>query len=246
MIESAKFFDRIVQERRSVRIYDPQFDFDGNVVQRSIERAVLSPNSSNMQLWEFYRICDAEKRKQIAKYCMNQNAAKTANELVMIVVRKDKWKSRAAFMYQYHKAKIGDKSKEEYTKRDKRNLNYFGKLMPAYYYSDWFGIWGWIKKLIVFFASFFRPVVWQVGNSDLRVVCHKSAALAAQTFMLSMQSEGYQTCPMEGFDSLKIKRYLKLPLSVEINMIIACGKAMPEGVYHERIRVPNEEVIFQL
>lgn len=177
---------------------------------------------------------------------MNQNAARTARELVVIVVRKDKWKQRAKFMYDYHKKKIGDKPKAEYSKRENRYLNYFGKLMPMYYFSDWFGIWGWIRKLIVFVASFWRPVVWQVSNADLRVVCHKSAALAAQTFMLSMQAEGYDTCPMEGLDSWKVRRYLKLPFSAEINMIIACGKAKSEGIYHERIRVPNEEVIFTI
>lgn len=244
MNDTAEIFNRIVQQRRSARIYEQDTTFDGDAVQRSIERAVLAPNSSNMQVWEFYRIVDAEKRKQIAKYCMNQNAARTARELVVIVVRKDKWKERAQFMYNYHKQIIGDKPKTQYSKREKRNLNYFSKLMPVYYFSDWLGVWGWIRKLIVFFASFFRPVVWQVSNADLRVVCNKSAALAAQTFMLSMQAEGYDTCPMEGFDSWKVRRYLKLPFAAEINMIIACGKTKPEGIYTERIRLPNEEVIF--
>jgi len=246
MNETAKTFDYIVQARRSVRIYNQEDVFDGDAVQRSLERAVLAPNSSNMQLWEFYRITDAAKRKKIAQFCMNQNAAKTARELVVVVVRKDKWRNRAKFMYNYHKNRIGDKPKTGYTKRDKRNLYYFGRLMPMYYFSDWLGLWGWVRKCIVFIASFWRPVVWQVSNADLRVVCHKSAALAAQTFMLSMQAEGYDTCPMEGFDSWRVKRYLNLPFSAEINMIIACGKAAPGGIYNERIRVPSGEVIFNL
>ncbi|MBC8047065.1 MAG: nitroreductase family protein [Fimbriimonadaceae bacterium] len=246
MIDSAQLFDAIVRERRSVRIYDQENDFDGDIVQRSLERAVLAPNSSNMQLWEFYRIIDPIKRNQIAKYCMNQNAARTARELVVVVVRKDKWRERAKFMFNYHKKRIGNKTKTEYTKRDKRNLNYFGKLMPMYYFSDWFGIWAWIRKILVFSASFFRPVIWQVGNSDLRVVSHKSAALAAQTFMLSMHAEGYHTCPMEGFDSWKVRRCMQLPYAAEINMIIACGKGKPEGIYTERIRVDNKEIIFSI
>lgn len=246
MNTSAQIFDDIVRQRRSVRIYDQEKDFDGQAVQRSLERAVLAPNSSNMQVWEFYRITNAVKRKQIAKYCMNQNAARTARELVVVVVRKDKWKQRAKFMHSYHKNRIGDKPKAEYTKREKRNLNYFDKLMPVYYFSDWFGITGWIKKLIVFVSSFFRPVVWQVSKNELRVVCHKSAALAAQTFMLSMQAEGYDTCPMEGFDSFKVRRYMKLPFAADISMIIACGKSTADGIYTERIRVPNEQVIFKM
>ena len=40
----------------------------------------------------------------------------------------------------------------------------------------------------------------------MRVVVHKSTALAAQNFLISMAGYGYDTCTMEGFDSLKIKK----------------------------------------
>jgi nitroreductase len=42
------------------------------------------------------------------------------------------------------------------------------------------------------------------------VICEsakKSAALAAQNFMISMAAVNYDTCPMEGFDSLRVKKY---------------------------------------
>jgi nitroreductase len=61
-----------------------------------------------------------------------------------------------------------------------------------------------------------------------------------------MQAEGYATCPMEGFDLWKVRRYLKLPIAADISMIIACGPGTEKGIYHERIRLPEEEVIFQL
>ena len=76
----------------------------------------------------------------------------------------------------------------------------------------------------------------------MRIVAHKSAGLAAQTFMLGMAAEGYDTCPMEGFDSLRVKKILNLPFGSEINMIISCGIRKPEGVYGDRYRVPFEEV----
>jgi nitroreductase len=82
----------------------------------------------------------------------------------------------------------------------------------------------------------------EVNASDLRVVGHKSAALAAQNFMVSMAGHGYDTCPMEGFDSKKLKNLLKLPAGAEISMIIGCGIRKAEGVYGDRFRVPFEEV----
>jgi nitroreductase len=57
----------------------------------------------------------------------------------------------------------------------------------------------------------------------MRIVAHKSAALAAENFMISMAAINYDSCPMEGFDSLRVKKILKLPQSSEINMVIACG-----------------------
>lgn len=90
-----------------------------------------------------------------------------------------------------------------------------------------------------------KPMVREVTGSDIRVVVHKSAALAAQTFMLSMVAEGHDTCPVEGFDSVRLKRFLNLPSKAEVNMVITCGKRIPEGIYGERFRVPESDVVFQ-
>ena len=57
--------------------------------------------------------------------------------------------------------------------------------MP-FVYADFFGIFGYIKYLISWITGIFRPIYRQMRNSDLRIVAHKSAGLAAQTFMLSM------------------------------------------------------------
>ncbi|HRG28569.1 MAG TPA: nitroreductase family protein [Chitinophagales bacterium] len=244
MTEAATVFDNIVKQRRSMRVYDANKPFDGEAVHRSLQRAMYAPNSSNMQMWEFYRVTDPEKIKQLAKYAMNQSAARTARELVLFVVPKSKWKQRAKANFEFHHARYGNKPLHELSKREQRKLKYFTRLMPMYYFQDWLGIWGMIRKLIVTISSLWRPVVWQVTKNDLRVVCHKSAALAAQTFMLSMKAEGYDTCPMEGFDSLRVKRYLNFPSSYEINMMISCGPGTAEGIYHDQFRVDEKEIIF--
>lgn len=67
--------------------------------------------------------------------------------------------------------------------------------------------------------------------------------MAAQTFMLSMVAEGHDTCPVEGFDSVRVKKILQLPSRAEINMVITCGKRIPEGIYGDRFRVPSEWVV---
>lgn len=86
-------------------------------------------------------------------------------------------------------------------------------------------------------------MVTNVSECDTRVVVHKTCALAAQTFMIAMANEGYDTCPLEGFDSRRVKNVLKLPCGAEINMIISCGiRKGNEGIWGERFRVPFEGV----
>ncbi len=60
---------------------------------------------------------------------------------------------------------------------------------------------------------------------------HKSFALAAQTFILSIAAEGFESCPMEGFDSEREKKALNLPEMAEVNRIISVGKVTPAGIW---------------
>ena len=57
-----------------------------------------------------------------------------------------------------------------------------------------------------------------------------------------MAAKGYDTCPMEGYDSKRLKQVLGLPATVEINMVVSCGIRKEEGIYGERFRVPFEKV----
>lgn len=242
MKTSAKTFNDIVETRRSIRIYDNTAEFDETAVTRSLERALLAPNSSNLQLWEFYRVKTKAKKDELAKYCLGQNAAKTANELIVVVTRKDKWKAHAEFVLNEAKKDFPEKLR----KRDKLIVDYYTKVIPTLYFSDPVDLAGGLKKIASSLGGAFQPVPRQVTATDMRIVVHKSAALAAQTFMLSMTAEGYDTCPMEGFDSARVKKFLKLPAAAEINMVISVGKAAQDGIYGKRVRIPKEEVIFEI
>lgn len=237
----SKEFEEIVQHRKSNRRYDPTIEVPDEVIKKSLERAILSPNSSNMQLWEFYWIKSDEAKKALVPLCLGQSAAKTAKHMVVFVTRRDLWSLRAKWNLEKIKHKIGDQTP---TKLQKRGLQYYGSIMPLAYRRDIFGISSLIRRCICFFMGLFKPFMRMGGNADQRVVVHKSCALAAQTFMLSISAEGYDSCPMEGIDALRVKKLLNLPIGAEINMIISVGKGTEEGLYNERLRVPYEEVVF--
>ena len=74
-------FQSIVEFRRSNRKFDPEVEVPEAVMQRSLERTTLSPNSSNMQLWEFYWLQSESEKNKFHALCLDQSAAKTASWL---------------------------------------------------------------------------------------------------------------------------------------------------------------------
>ncbi|WP_439130739.1 nitroreductase family protein [Polaribacter sp.] len=237
-----KTVSEAIQYRRSVRIYDAEKTIDKNLVKKCIEQAALAPNSSNMQLWEFYHITSKDIIAKIAPFCFNQNAAKTAQQLVVFVTRKDLWKHRAKANLKFIDANFGaNNPKAKQSKREKVSRNYYEKIIP-FAYSDFLGILGFFKYLMILIVGLFKPIYRQVRQSDMRIVAHKTCGLAAENFMISMAAKGYDTCPMEGSDTLRVKRLLGLPYGAEINMIVSCGIRDEKGVYGERFRIPFSEV----
>ena len=240
-----KTVSEAIQYRRSVRIYQDKA-IDTEKVKECLMNASLAPTSSNLQLWEFYHVTDKSTIKQLAEACFNQNAAKTAQQLVIVAARKDLWRSRAKANLDFIHSVYGKiDENDRLMKRKKMALNYYGKVIPFAYF-DVLGIFGFLKYLAMQVVGLFRPIYRQVRKSDMRIVAHKSAGLAAQNFMISMSAIGYDTCPMEGSDTLRVKKILGLPWGAEINMVIGCGIRDEKGVYGPRFRVPFETIYNQV
>lgn len=234
-----------INHRRSTRVYKDE-PIDTEKVKQCLYNASLAPTSSNLQLWEFYHITDKTSLEKLSVACLNQNAAKTAQQLVVVVTRKDLWRQRAKANVAFLNKIYGKPDLDaRWLKRKKMALDYYNKIIPTIY-TDLFGILGFIKYIVFQIVGLFRPIYRQTRLSDMRIVAHKSAALAAENFMLSMSAIGYDTCPMEGSDTLRVKQILSLPRGAEINMVIGCGIRNEEkGIYGPRFRVPFEEVYFE-
>lgn len=233
-----KTVSEAIQNRRSVRIFNGN-KIDSNKVKNCIYNATLAPNSSNLQLWEFIHVNDPLNLQKLSKACMNQSAAKTASQIVVVVTRRDLWKKRSKENIEFLNTQFKKNLITE--KRYKHALKYYEKLIPILYF-DILGLLGIIKYVIFQLIGLFIPVVRQTTKADLRVVVHKTAGLAAQNFMNSMSAIGYDTCPMEGSDTLMVKKILNIPKGAEINMVIGCGERLEKGVFGPRFRVPFEDV----
>lgn len=229
--------------RRSVRNYQTDNNLDTGKVRHCLEMATLAPNSSNMQLWEFYHITDKELIQKLAYASLSQKAVSTANQLVVFVTRRDLFHRRAKQVLDFQRDNIKRNSPpERQARRIKKSEVYYGTLMPLIY-ARFFGLLGLFRKILTVSVSLFRPMFTDASECDQRIVVHKSCALAAQTFMIAMANEGYDTCPVEGFDSRRVKKLLNLPSGTEINMIVSCGiRNGNKGVFGDRFRVPFDEV----
>lgn len=233
----------VLEFRRSVRVYDAAQPIDAEKIKECLELATLAPNSSNMQLWEFYHVTDPLKLKELGVACLGQSAATTAPQMVVFVTRQGLYKSRSQQVLEFERGNIRRHSPaDRQEKRIKDQEIYYQKVMPLLY-VHFFGILGFLRKLLVSTIQLFRPMVLSVTENDTRIVVHKSCALAAQTFMIALANIGYDSCPMEGFDSRRVKKSLRLPADAEVNMIISVGiRKGTVGIRGDRFRVPFEQV----
>ncbi len=147
-------FQSIVEYRRSNRKFDPAVDVPEEVMQRSLERTTLSPNSSNMQLWEFHWIHDRKLLEEFVPLCLGQSAAKTAKELVVFVTRRDLYRKRARWNKAQILSHIGEREPNAF---EKNGLAYYGKVMPLLYGRDILGIHTLVRRSVCFFGGLFKP-----------------------------------------------------------------------------------------
>ncbi|MDO8266549.1 MAG: nitroreductase family protein [Moraxellaceae bacterium] len=226
-------FRKVVMSRRSVRRFDDTPIPDA-VLQDCLDMALLAPNSSNLQPWEFHVIKAPALKKELAVACLNQNAARTAQELVVIVARLETWKEHCDMML--------DNWPEETV--PKVVQSYYGRLAKVYYNQGPLNILGIGKRALAAVTGLKRAVPrGPFTHADMKVWAAKTVALGAENFMLAMRAHGFDTCPMEGFDAHRVNRMLKLPPDAFVVMVVGCGKRAPDGVYHARIRFARERFI---
>lgn len=210
---------------------------DASVVEKALEAAVWAPNSSNAQTWDFYWVRDPERKKKIIHACLNQVAARTCSELVVVSGNPTKWRRASPYLM-------------EWAKRDGAPpivMKYYTKLVPFVYRTGFLNSLGLVKWIASQAIGLFRPIIRnQCFRGDLERVAIKSAALASENLVLAIAAQDHDTCMMEGFDEVLVRRALGLTRRDRVVMVIAIGKAAGKGSWHQPFRIPNELVIHKV
>jgi nitroreductase len=232
---SPEEFGKVIHNRRSVRVYTDE-KVPQEVVEKVLEWGLAAPNSSNLQPWEFYWVKNPIKKAQIVEACFNQSAARTAQEIIVCVARLDTWKK--------HRKQMLEHFNQSPTKVPSSAKAYYKKLVPFVYHQGPLGLFGLGKKVFTTLAGWFRPVPREpTSRSDMKVWAVKSTALACQNIMMGFSAFGYDTCPMEGLDSKRVKKTLNLGRDALVVMAISVGKRDKKGIYGQKIRMPKDQFI---
>lgn len=227
---------QVIERRRSIRKFGSA-PVPYQVVKQALDMALLAPNSSNLQTWDFYWVRSPEEKAKLVSACFGQTAAKTAGELIVVAANPRLWRRSWD--------RLKDFNNEFNAPRSVRA--YYEAILPRTYNPIFPRILFPLRKLMFVIAGWFRPVPRTPHSKrDLEETCIKSAALAAENFVLAITAQGYGSCMMEGFDEVRVRRLLKLKKPARIAMVIGVGEDTGEGIYAPRFRLPSKEVIHEI
>ncbi len=225
-----------IKKRRSIRKYTGK-KVPAETIRNALELALLAPNSSNSQTWNFYWVKSPEKKEKLIAACLSQSAARTAAELIVVVASPESWKRS-------HKELVAF---IESVKAPRPVVFYYQKLFPSMYRWGVLNSLGIVKKFIFFITGIFRPIMRGPGTlRDIQEVCIKSAALAAENFVLAITAQGFSSCMMEGFDEPRVKKLLGLKYSDRVVMVISVGEEAERGTWGPRFRISSDKVIHEV
>ena len=85
-----------IQERRSIKVYDPQHRMTEAEIQRLLSLTMLSPTAFNIQHWRFVVVTDPALRQQIREVSWNQAQVTDASLLIVVTVDLKAWEKEPA------------------------------------------------------------------------------------------------------------------------------------------------------
>ena len=90
-LEPQMFLD-VIQERRSVRTYDPTVQISREEMTEILELATLAPSSSNLQPWRFLVIDKQELKQKLLPIAFNQQQVVEASAVIAVLGNVESYK----------------------------------------------------------------------------------------------------------------------------------------------------------
>jgi nitroreductase len=223
--------------RRAIKVFDP-VEIPPAAREQILSAASVAPSSFNIQPYRFYWVETPDARKNAARLCFGQSPAATASALIVAVADIGSWRSTTQSHLEWVRtAGFTDEKISEYEKR--------ASLGKWFFIQGWFGMFGAIKWMILRLMHPWKTIgIVPVGRQGMFKWATKSAALACGNLMIAAESLGFNTCPMEGFDDVRLSKFLGLNRRQhQIVMVIAIGKKSAEHLDLPRWRRPLHDTV---
>lgn len=231
----AEAFATVVRSRRSVRVFTDR-PIPQDVLDECLDLAMLAPNSSGLQQWEFYLVRSEPARGELVEACMGQLAARTAAELIVCVARTDRVREHAQQML-----------REWPTPTPPPAVQRYYRFIHLLYGPGPLSLAAPAKRAVSAAAGLLRAVPrGPYTSSELRLWAAKSTALACENLVLALRAHGFDSCMMEGFDENRVRRILDLDDAALPIMVIAAGERAPDGVFWPQVRFDRDQFVHEV
>jgi nitroreductase len=205
-------------QRRAVKVFDP-VEISESSREQILDAARHAPSSFNMQPYRFYWVASDAKKSAVAKLCMGQKPAATASALVVAVADLGSMLATAQGQAEWMRKSNFDEAKV----RDYVRTVKIGRIL---FMTGPFGIFAAFKRTILWVVNLFKTLgMPPLSRQDQFKWATKGTSLACQNLMIAAEALGFNTCPLEGFDGRRLRKYLGLSRRHhEIVMVVAIGK----------------------
>lgn len=234
---AAGMFRAIARSRRSTRRFDPERAIPAPVLRDILETTNTSPSGFNLQPTQVIIVRSPDLKSRLANEAMlgGGNAYRAADASALAVFLSDlELRTRIDRIYKLE--------------RDAgvRDPHYMSILPVAASFLTGEGVVATGLKRMA--TDALSPVQPMPTVESVEAWSCKNTSLMAQTYTLAAASHGLASCMMEGYDSRRLKKILRIPERYGVPLVVATGYEYEgEGWVGETDDTPRlglEEVFF--
>ena len=93
MLQQKTALEKLMDERKSVRKYEPGVTISRETIKHILQQATSAPSSSNLQPWRFLVIDDQEQKKELRIAGFNQEQIETSSAIIAVLGDNEMYKN---------------------------------------------------------------------------------------------------------------------------------------------------------
>lgn len=227
-------FQAIAHRRNAVHFSDREVS--EQLLRQLLQLSDSAPSGFNLQPWRFITVKSETLRHLLFHVTLEQKHVLNAPVTVVFAAKHDAWKKDYDSLLQL--------SIEKGALTEERAA-LFRKAVNRFFQTGPLELYGFMKRVLLPFQKRRHPTPdLMFQQSDVRHYMELQTMMAAATFMIAAEGAGLVTNPMQGFDEYRLKRLLKIPSSLSIPILVACGYPSEKDVLSSSVRLPLEDKLF--